>query len=1133
MIPRLFLLIPLGVLAVLLGGPTAIASEACEPVGRLASIEGSVEIATSENGSWRPGKLDEPLCQGDTVRVGELSRAAVQLSNDAVLRLDQSTTIRLLDIAGKPEQRSVLQLLTGALKSFSRAPRRLAVNTPYVNGMIEGTEFAMRVDGNQTLTTVYEGKVSTVNRFGKLALTPGQSAVAQAGQAPKPYTLVRPQDAVQWTLYYPPIFSVAGAGADPFPKDSPPSLRQAWTMAARGDTAGALGALDRTPESQRDAQYQLYRAALLLNVGRVSDARAGIDAALARDPRAGLAHALRSVIHIVQNEREQALADAQKAVAMSRAGAAKIALSYAQQAGFQIEAARDTMLSAVSENPGDALAWARLGELWLMLGDRRQALEAARQAVSLAPDLERAQLVLGFTALTEFRNGEAKAAFERAIALGSAEPLAHLGLGLARISDGALADGRRELEAAVALGSSNSLLRAYLGKAYFEERRYPLDNQQYGIAKGLDPADPTAYLYDGILKQSVNRPIEGLRDIEESIARNDNRAVYRSRQLLDKDQASRGISLARVYNDLAFPQLGIKESAMSLATDPANAAAHRFLSDTYRLVRGQEISRVSELLQAQLLQDININPIQPSLAETNLNIFTAGGPGTAGFDEFTPLFQRNQARFYGTGFGGTQDTYGGESVIAAVYNRFSVSGGAFSYDTSGFRPNDFLRHKVYDFYSQAVVTPEVNVQAEFRQRESTSGDIVQKFDPNDFFPDLRRRFEETSARIGARLSPSPSSNVLLSFIYSDRSEDGKVTQPLTFPGFPDTFDLFSQTRTREQSYQTEAQYIFEGADFNVISGLAWANVPQDISLRSSLDGQPLPAFSTTPGINDFRGYSYANVRLPRPVTWTFGLSAQKYGEDRTLDVNRISPKVGVQWDVTDSLRLRAAFFQGVKPALASNRTIEPTQIAGFNQFFDDPNATKSSRYNIGLNWRATRDLYLGAEVTKRDFKTPIFLGDQAEFENHQDWLDRGYLYWTLTDRWALHSDVMYDKYASGKTSINFNLPRYVRTLSLPTQLTYFHPGGFFCGAGFTFVDQEVERYQLSTQAGGQSSFVLADLMVGYRFPRRLGIASVAIQNLLNKDFRYLDDNFRTWRDEAPMGPYFPARTVMAKFTINF
>ena len=46
-----------------------------------------------------------------------------------------------------------------------------------------------------------------------------------------------------------------------------------------------------------------------------------------------------------------------------------------------------------------------------MFGYRKRAREAAETGVQLAPDLERVQLVFGFTALIEFRTKVAREAF--------------------------------------------------------------------------------------------------------------------------------------------------------------------------------------------------------------------------------------------------------------------------------------------------------------------------------------------------------------------------------------------------------------------------------------------------------------------------------------------------------------------------------------------------------------------------------------------------------------------------------------------------------------------------------------------------------------------------------------------------
>ena len=56
-------------------------------------------------------------------------------------------------------------------------------------------------------------------------------------------------------------------------------------------------------------------------------------------------------------------------------------------------------------------------------------------------------------------------------------------------------------------------------------------------ARELDPRDPTPLLYQGIILRDLNRPTEAVRSFHRAIVLNDNRAVYRSRFLLDGDLA--------------------------------------------------------------------------------------------------------------------------------------------------------------------------------------------------------------------------------------------------------------------------------------------------------------------------------------------------------------------------------------------------------------------------------------------------------------------------------------------------------------------------------------------------------------------------------------------------------------------
>ncbi len=62
---------------------------------------------------------------------------------------------------------------------------------------------------------------------------------------------------------------------------------------------------------------------------------------------------------------------------------------------------------------------------------------------------------------------------------------------------------------------------------------------------------------------------------------------------------------------------------------------------------------------------------------------------------------------------------------------------------------------------------------------------------------------------------------------------------------------------------------------------------------------------------------------------------------------------------------------------------------------------------------------------------------------------------------------------------------------------------------------------------------MVDAAVGYRFPDRLGMASLSVNNLFDQKFIYQDDSFREFRDEPSTGPYIPALQVVGRLTLSF
>ena len=1084
-------------------------------VARAVSVQGSVEARRAGQPSWQPVRLNDTYAPGDVIRVGERSRADLAMLDQSVLRLNASTEMTVEAV--KDERTGVISLLRGAAHFFSRGPRSLEVQTPFTVAGVRGTEFYIGLEPDRALLTVFEGTVLAQSQAGSLTLTSGQSAVAETGKAPVLRVVARPRDAVQWTLHYPPVLYFR---PDEFPAgpDWQGMVRQSLDAYLKGDIKGAFDAIATAPPNVPDPRFFAYRAHLLLTVGRADDAAADIERALKLAPNDPNALALQTIIAVAQGDRDRALATAQRAVqAAPKSGAAHIALSYAQQARFDLEGARKSVENAVAVDPNNALAWARLSELWASFAELGRALKAAERAATLEPNLSRTQTVLGYAYLMRVQTSKAKEAFEKAIVLDQADPLPRMGLGLAKIREGKLRDGGREVEVAASLDPSNAIVRSYLGKTYYEEKRTGLDEREYEMAKQLDPNDPTPYFYGAIAKQTTNRPVEALQDMQRAIELNDNRAVYRSRMLLDADEAARSASLGRIYSDLGFQRLALVEGWKSVNTDPTNFSAHRLLADTYAVLPRHEIARVSELLQSQLLQPLNMTPLQPRLAESNLFLISSLGPGALSFNEFNPIFNRNGVTFQATGLAGENSTYSGEGVIAGIYQNVSFSAGGFHFSTDGYRENAHQKETIANGFVQVDLTPQTSLQVEVRNRESELGDVQQRFFAEDFFPGFTDKVDSFTVRFGGRHSLTPNSILLGSFVYQNRRQSQRFEPFAEFvtPFIRIEANRFNDIRPQEGT-SFELQHLFRHRYFTLTSGAGYAHVTGVI--RSKLETRVFPFFpdplitefpTADTHTKHFNTYAYANINVLKGVIFTLGGSLDHLDGSSDVipdgDTTQFNPKAGVTWNPLPGTTVRAAVSRVIKRTLITDQTLEPTQVAGFNQFFDDPNVTDAWRYGAALDQKITGDLFAGAEVSRRDLTIPtvdLTEGTTSERSGGES-LARGYLFWT-PHRWlALRAEYQYERIRRSNPTSE-EAPS-VTTHRVPFGVSFFHESGFSSSLTTTYWNQE-GRFQRFTgvEESGKDSFVTVDAAINYRLPLRYGFLTFGVTNLFDKEFRFFN-----------------------------
>ena len=1044
-------------------------------IARIISVQGTIDARASNDSAWQLAGLNQTYCPGDVIRVHTNSRAAIELSNETVIRLDQSTTLVF------PEQTEAdvfwLDLIQGAIHVITRITRSLKIKTPYVNAAVEGTEFTVRVQQDQTLVSVIEGSVAVENDKGSLLLVGGQSAVTRKGEAPVLRLDIRPQDAVHWTLYYPSVLAIDGI------KDN-------------------------------EVREKLFQAESLLVVGRVNDAEAKIDEILAADPDISDALALRSIIALVQNNKDQALELAQQAVNIdSTSISALVALSYALQAKFDLAGAISVIEDALRVSQNIPLVWTRYAELQLSLGDLDSALVSARHATALDPEQPRSLTVLGFAYLSQFKVAEAIEVFNKAIIMDQADPLPRLGLGLALIRRGGMEEGRREIEIATTLDPNNALMRSYLGKAYYEEKRDRLAADQFALSKALDPLDPTPWFYNAILKQSQNRPIEALADLQQSIELNNNRAVYRSRLMLDQDLAARSSSLARIYNDLGFQQLALVEGWKSVNTDIGNHSAHRFLADSYAALPRHEIARVSELLQSQLLQPINLNPIQPQLAESSLGILDGTGPSESAFNEFNPLFIRDQFALGLNGIIGGNSTRGDDFVHTAILGTWSYSLGQFHYESDGFRPNNDQEQDLYNVFVQTALSHKTSVQFEYRQSEITKGDLPLRNDPADFNNTLREQDDRQITRLGLHHKVSPVSRILVSAISSDIESAQQETNALF------TLNL----NGLKDASITEIQYQIEGESYHLVAGTGNFKSGDKLDISTGLN-----LYSSETKVRHNNAYVYAYLNPIKDVSLATGLSWDVL-EDEYKDGGQINPKVGLVWDVSDTKTIRLAAFRALKRNLIANQTLEPTQIAGFNQFFDDPNSTDSRSFGIALDNKINQDLYSGVEVSRRNMDvsfTNTTLNQVMEAE-WQDDISRAYLYWVPSTQIAASIDYQYEHFRRPEEFAPFGYTSLI-THQLPIAVNLFYPSGMAIKLRTTFVDQQGAFFitMPSSVTHGGDQFWVMDIEIDYRFLKRLGKITLGVKNVLDRQFRYHDT-------DVANPQMIPEAQIFSRFSLSY
>ena len=1136
-------------------------------VGELLQPQGTVEVLRAGTNVWTRTTNSIALQPGDTVRTGPNSRAAIRLSNASVVRMDERSLLQL-----RPAKKSdgvLLNLLKGTSYFFHRErPVRTEFETPLVSGAVRGTEFHLVVEeSGRSVLSLFDGAVDLANEQGTLTLATGEQAVIEPQQPPRRTAMIEASNIIQWCLYYPAVL-------DPDELDLNRSERQLLSLSLEayrlGDLPAAVAAYPEARAPASDAEG-VYLAALRLASGRVAEAGellAGLQGAA--DARLStVANALRTLIAAVKLEDVETTLNNDSATSL-------LASSYYQQSRADLKGALQLALQSVERAPHFAFGWARVAELELSFGNTTEAQNAIDRALALSPRHAQAHVVRGFQLAGAHQLADATEAFDEAIHIDGALGNAWLGRGLCRLRHGDARGGMEDLLVAAALEPNRALLRSYLGKAFHHIGDEAHATSELSLARRLDPDDPTAWFYSALLNQQRSRINDAIRDLETSRELNDNRRIYRSRFLLDQDQAVRRANLANIYRDAGMEDVAAREAARGINDDYANHSAHLFLADSYNLLRlpGQtglryETATFSELLVANL-----IAPPGAGLLSRNISQ-----------QDYARLFERD-------GLGITSATeYRSSGDWLQNASQFGTSGNlGYAIDASylgknGQRTNNDLESFGLAGAFKAQVSQRDSLYLQTIYSDFESGDLRQLYHQGDANRTVRID-EEQAVNVFAgwhrEWNPQSHTLILIGHLSDDyQIDDGALPVLTVFKtnGIPASvsppsfgFRQFdSQLRNEFRAWSGEFQQIWQHANHTVVAGVRHQSGENKThSELTKLPGQlvnyPDAPVATSTELQRTAVYLYETWRIVDSLSLLGGLTYDHLTFPKNIDLSPItsgekdksqfSPKLGLLWTPTKSSAARAAYTRSLGGLYYDNSVrLEPTQFGGFVQAYRSliPDSlagvaagSEFETWSGEIEHRFPTHTYLAlrAEWLESTARRTVGVFDVDVLNNPEDaavsstrkdldFRERSLLFtanqllgrdWSLGLRYRLSEAELDQRLPAVSPDIYAQAANDHRAVmhQLAMSVNFNHPSGFF--SQFQSLWSAQSNFGYTPDRPGDD-FWQFNLLAGWRLWRRHVDVTLGILNLTDRDYRLNPLNLH---DELPR-----ERTLFASLRFSF
>lgn len=1095
--------------------------------GKIVQKQGRVQVYQVINNNWVNAEAGSLLFPGDAIRTGANGKASLLMSDETIMKVDRNSQIKINHVAKnagwfeksliaetiKSASRSVYSLISGKLWARNKNKSvRANFKTSTATIGIRGTELVVEAKKDGTvISTVLEGRVEAENKFGSITGEAGNQINIQPDQAPQKSILLNPENAVQWTIVIPPLINFNELSLGSISNKTLQLLRKKDYSTAHKEVKNQLRRLSS------NTSLQLLDAVLDIFNGSPVEAYEKLTKLIDRLPGNTLLLRSLATASLMNGDKNTAKVAAERAIEIDSENAVNyVVLAYVQQSLFELDGAMRSVTSALRIDPDNILASVIQAQLQFGSGYNIKALNTLLAARDKDPTNPMVNNLAGFVLLSLNNLEDAKSAFNFALENDPAMSEAYMGLGIIAMRKGKIEIALEDITNAVALDPQRSLFLSYWGKMLYQVKRYDKALDMFEHAALLDKKDPTPVFYKSIVLRDLNRSGEAIESINQAIKLNDNRAVYRSRFLLDKDLAVRNVDLSILYEQLGLPRIAERKAVAAIKSDYTNYSAHLFYAGALSKQDDRSYPAGSESLLARMLMPANVNTFNT-------------------FNDYTSFFEQPTVGGQITARGGNLGTSGGDIIIfgSAPDSDFAYNLGIFNDATDGWREVNSEESQAAAFIAKWQPS-DINgflfstLFSEFNQFDRSE----QRYEFDSLSsPEDELNLNLTAIEIGYHHKISPSSDLLFYVTQQNNSGDFIRTTNSTLSVPPALYTDETISAEFERPYsQLQLQYMSKVANHQFITGLLGfsgstkqenyiigANaVDRGSEIPVIID--PLAAFdSSQPGNELDVSFSSLYLLDSWQVSDTFMIEAAVYFDSmenanafsgETWEVQEVGPRLGFIWDASTSNTIRLSAFKYLLPFVTSR--LDPVDTAGIPIFRNTEEGAIISEVDLMWEHDTGNGLFsIGAFGLEKESpsSTVSIEGSISGAEINYEMLFTRTTGISASYRFSVIEDL---------SNPSLDRSDHLFIIGLRNQQT----NGLSMGIKDTYRSMDFEDNR-------DSPYIRTlDADIAYEFGDKAGKLSLEIKNILDAEFNWITDRF-------VFSGRNPAREVLLSATINF